>query len=137
MMGFSCKCKPGVQNPTPLTISSMVSKAFCLGHRVFILESGIIKFCQENALVIANNLFQQHKRRLYTWTSPDGLHRNQTDYILCSQRWRSSIQSAKTRPGALCGSDHELLIAKFRLNSKKVGETAEPFRYILNQIPYD
>ena len=52
----------------------------------------LIEFCQENALVIANTLFQQHKRRLYTWTTPDGQHRNQTDYILCSQRWRSSIQ---------------------------------------------
>ena len=68
----------------------------------------LIEFCQENALVIANALFRQHKRRLYTWTSPDGQHRNQTDYILCSQRWRSSIQSAKTRLGADCGSDHEL-----------------------------
>ena len=64
---------------------------------------------QENALVIADTLFQQHKRRLYTWTSPDGQHWNQIVYILCSQRWRSSIQSAKTRPGADCGSDHELL----------------------------
>ena len=57
----------------------------------------LIEFCQENALVIANTLFQQHKIRLYTWTSPDGQHQNQIDYILCSQRWRSSIQSAKTR----------------------------------------
>ena len=54
----------------------------------------LIEFCQENALVIANTLFQRHKRRLYTWTSPDGQHQNQIDYILCSQRWRSSIQSA-------------------------------------------
>ena len=61
----------------------------------------------------------------------------ETDYILCSQRWRSSIQSAKTRPGAECGSDHELLIAKFRLKLKKVGKTTRPFRYDLNQIPYD
>ena len=76
----------------------------------------LIEFCQENALVIANTVFQQHKRRLYTWISPDGQHQNQTDYILCSQRWRSSIQSAKSRLGADCGSDHELLIAKFRLN---------------------
>ena len=60
-----------------------------------------------------------------------------TDYILCSQRWRSSIQSAKTRPGADCGSDHELLIDKFRLKLKKVGKTTKPFRYDLNQIPYD
>ena len=59
------------------------------------------------------------------------------DYILCSQIWRSSIQSTKTRPGADCGSDHELLITKFRLKLKKVGKTARPFRYDLNQIPYD
>ena len=70
----------------------------------------LIEFCQENALVIANTLFQQHKRRLYTWTSPDSQHQNQTDYILCSQKWRSSTQSAKTRPGADCDSDPELLI---------------------------
>ena len=63
----------------------------------------LIEFCQENALVIANTLFQQDKRRLYTWTSPDGKHQNQIDYMLCSQKWRSSIQSAKIRPGADCG----------------------------------
>ena len=97
----------------------------------------VIEFCQENALVIENTLFQQHKRRLYTWTSPDGQHGNQIDYILCSQRWRSSIESAKTRPGADCGSNHELLIAKFRLKLKKVGKTTRPFRYNLSQIPYD
>ena len=78
----------------------------------------LIEFFQENALVIANTLFQQHKRRLYTWTSPDDQHRNQIDYILCSQRWTSSLQSTKTRPGADCGSDHELLIAKFRLEEE-------------------
>ena len=76
-------------------------------------------------------------RRLYTWTSPDGQYRNQIDYILCSQRWRSSIQSTKTRPGADCDSGHELLITKFRLKLKKVGKTTRPFRYDLNQIPYD
>ena len=57
--------------------------------------------------------------------------------ILFSGRWRSSIQSTKTRLGADCGSDHEFLIAKFRLKLKKVGETTRPFRYDLNQIPYD
>ena len=97
----------------------------------------MIEFCQDNPLVIANTLFQQHKRRLCTWTSPDGQHRNQTDYILCSQRWRSFIQLAKTRLAADCGSNHELLIAKFRLKLKKVGKTTRPFRYDLNQIPYD
>ena len=64
----------------------------------------------------------KHKRRLYTCISPDGKHWDQIDYILLSQRWRSPIQSAKTRPGADCGSDHELLIAKFRLKLKKVGK---------------
>ena len=88
-------------------------------------------------MVIANTIFQQHRRRLYTWTSPDGQHQNQIHYILCSQRWRSSIQSAKTRLGADCGSDHELLIAKFRLKLKRVGMTTKPFRYDLNQIPYE
>ena len=68
--GITCKFVLGVQNKA--------------GQRQ-------IEFCQDNALVVANTLFQQHKRRLYTWTSPDGQHRNQTDYILCSQRWRSSI----------------------------------------------
>ena len=89
----------------------------------------LIEFCQENALVIANTLFQQHKRRLYTWTAPDGQHQNQIDYILCSQRWKSSIQSAKTRPGADCGSDYEFLIVKLRLKLKKIGKTTRVFRY--------
>ena len=97
----------------------------------------LTEFCQENTLVIANTFFQQHKRSLDTWTSPDGQHRNQIDYVLCSQRWRSSIQSAKTRPGADCGSDYELLITKFRLKLKKVGKTTRPFRYDLNKIPYN
>jgi len=92
------------------------------------------EFCQENTLVIANTLFQQYKRRLYTWTSPDGQYQNQIDYILCSRRWRSSIQSAKSRPGADCGKDHEFLIAKCRHKLKKVGKTTRPFRYDLNQI---
>ena len=62
---------------------------------------------------------------------------NQIDYVLCSQRWRSSIQSAKTRLGADCGSGHELLIVKFRLKLKKVGKTTRPFRNDINQIPND
>ena len=67
----------------------------------------------------------------------DGQYWSQIDYILCSQKWRSSIQSAKTRLGADCGSDHELLIAKFRLKLKTVGITTRPFSYDLNQIPYN
>ena len=73
---------------------------------------------------------------VYVYISPDGQYRNQIDYILCSQRWINSMQSAKTRPGADCGSDHELLIAKFRLKLKKVRKITRPFRYDLSQIPY-
>ena len=61
----------------------------------------------------------------------------QINYILCSQRWRSTIQLTKTRPGADYGSDHELLIAKFRLKLKKVRKTTRPFRYELNQVSYN
>ena len=96
----------------------------------------LTEFCPENTLVIANTLVQ-HKRRLYTWTSPDGQYQSQTDNVPCSRRWRSCIHSVKTRPGADCGSDHQLLIAKFRLILKKVGKTTGPFRYDLNQIPFD
>ena len=85
-----------------------------------------------------------HKRWLYTWTLPDGQYQNQIDFILCSQRWRSPIQSAKRRPGPSdpgdsdhCGSDHELFIAKFRLKLNHEGKTTRPFRYDLNQIPYN
>ena len=100
-------------------------------------EQRLTEFYQENALVIANTPFQQHKRRLYTPTSPDGQYWNQIDYILCSWRWRSSIQSAKTRLGADRGSDHELLTNKFRLKFKKVGKTTRASRYDLTQIPYN
>ena len=102
-------------------------------------------FCQENTLVIANTLFQQHKRQLYTWIWPDGQYQNQIDYTLWKeytdytvlQRWRSSIQSTKTSLGADCGSDHELLTENFRFKLKKVGKTTRPFMYELNQIPYN
>ena len=96
----------------------------------------LTEVCRENALVIANTLFEQQKRRLYTWTPPDGQHQNQIEYILCSQRRRSSIQSAKTRPGADCGSDHELT-ARCRLKLKKVWKTTRLFSYDQNQIPND
>ena len=92
----------------------------------------ITEFCQENTLVIANTLFQQHKKTLHVDITRWPILKS--DYILCSQTWRCSIQSAKTRLGTDHGSDHELLIAKFRL---KVGKTTRPFRYDLNQIPYN
>ena len=77
---------------------------------------------------------QETTLHMYT---PDGQYRNQTYHVLCSQRWRSSLQSAKTRLGVDCESDHEFLIGRFRLKLKKVRKTTRPYRYELNQIPYD
>ena len=73
----------------------------------------LTEFSQGSALIIANTLFQQHKRQLCTWTSPDGQYQNQIDYILFSQRWRSSIHSAKTRHGA----DHDQIMSSLLQNS--------------------
>ena len=97
----------------------------------------LIEFCQENTLVTVNTIFQQYKRQLYTWTSPNCQYRNQIDYILCSQRWRNPLQSAKTRPEVDCGLDHQLFIAQFKLKLKKEGKFMRPVRYNLNQIPYE
>ena len=112
-MSFSWNAKVGSQE------IPWVTGKFGLGVQN---EAGqrLTVFCQENALFIANTVFQQHERWLYTWTSTDSQYQHQIDDILCSQKWRSSIQSAKTRPGADYGSDHELLITKFRLTLKKL-----------------
>ena len=89
----------------------------------------LAEFCQEDELVTANTLFQKYMRRIYTWTSPDDQYQNQTDYVLCIQRWKSCIQSAKTRLGGNCGSDQEVLIVKFRYKLKKVGKTTGPLNH--------
>ena len=96
----------------------------------------IIFHCNHQRLTLVLGVDFSHHQSLgllpYVWWIT-----NQIDYILCIQRWRSSIQSAKARLGADCGSDYELLIGKFRLKLKKVGKTTRPFRYDLNKIPYD
>ena len=91
----------------------------------------LTEFCQENTGHRKHPIPTTQEKTLVEsspWTSLDGQYQNQIDYILCSQRWRNSILSAKTRPGTDCGSAHELLIAKFRLKLKKVGKTIGPFR---------
>ncbi|XP_050343811.1 craniofacial development protein 2-like [Nymphalis io] len=75
----------------------------------------LLQFAADNNLTIINTVFQQHHRRLYTWTTPDGKHRNQIDYILIRSRWRSSIMNAHTLPGADCQSDHQLLVCNLKL----------------------
>ena len=80
-----------------------------------------------------SDLTEQHKTWLYTWTSPASQYPNQIDYILCSKRWRSIIQSAKTRPGSDYGLVHQLLNVKLSIKLKKIGKTTRPFRYDRNQ----
>ena len=97
-----------------------------------------IEFCQENALVIANTLFQQHKRSLYTWTSLDGQHRTQIDYILYSQRWRSSIQSTKKDQKLTVAQIMNSLLPNSDLNWRKQRKPLDDSGMTdLNQIPYD
>ena len=96
-------------------------------------EKRLTEFCQENTLVIANTLFQQHKRQLYTWTSPDGQYWNKTNLYFLQPKLEKLYTVSKNETRSW---DHELLIAKFRPKLKKVEKITTPFRYDLNQIPY-
>ena len=95
------------------------------------------KFCQGNTLVIANTLFQQHKRRLYTWTSSDGQHRNQIDYIFCTEDGRVLYSQKKTNKQKNMTVAHIMNSLLQNSDLKKVWKTSRPFRYDLNQILYD
>ena len=85
-----------------------------LSHRRDEAGQKLTEFCQEKTLVTASSFFQQHKRWLYTWASPDGQYKTKISYILCTWRWRRTIQPAEIRLGADCSSDHQFLIANFR-----------------------
>ena len=80
----------------------------------------LVEFCDGNSLRIMNTWFEQPKRRLYTWTTPDGKHKNQIDYILINKRWKSTIRDVRTKPGADCGTDHELLVATLQTKLKRL-----------------
>jgi endonuclease/exonuclease/phosphatase family metal-dependent hydrolase len=71
-------------------------------------------------MIIGNTWFKQHSRRLATWNSPDKITRNQIDYILINERFRSALLSTKAMPGADCNSDHQLLCGKIRIKLKKI-----------------
>ena len=113
--------------------SGIYSLSGCLNIYLFLchLSSGIYGVLLKKKLVITRPTAQQ------TWISPNGQYQNQIDYILCNQRCRRPIKSAKTRHGTDCGSDYEVLIAKFRLKLKKVRKSTRTFRYDINQIPCD
>jgi len=76
-------------------------------------------FCLEHELALANNMFKQHPRRLYTWTSPDGNTRNQIDYISIAQRWKTSLMNCHMYPGANCDTDLQLLVATLKVRLAK------------------
>jgi len=115
-------------------IKSKIVGKFGLGERN---ERGdrLEDFCQANDFFISNTMFQQHPRRLWTWKSPGDNARNQIDYILMKRRWRSSLFSARTRPGADCGSDHQLLVAHMRLKLKANKREVPPVRYDVDNVP--
>ena len=86
-------------------------------------------FCLEHELALANTMFKQHPRRLYTWTSPDGNTRNQIDYISIAHRWKTSFMNCRTYPGADCDTDHQLLVfdnsSRFLFESRTDTQTEE------------
>jgi exonuclease III len=86
------------------------------------------EFCLANDLVVTNTTFQQHWRRLYTWISPGDRCHNQIDYIMIGKRGRSCVLSAKTRPSADCGSDHQLLVARIKIRLKSKPKVTAPER---------
>ncbi|GFS11597.1 craniofacial development protein 2 [Elysia marginata] len=94
----------------------------------------LVEFCLENNLFVANTMFQNHRRCLYTWTHPD-CSRHQIDYILAQNRWRSSIMGVRTLPEADCGTDHELLMAEVKTRLKLLKPGARPIRYDLTELP--
>jgi len=102
-------------------------------------RTNAIEFCQENALIIANTLFQQHKRRLYTWTSLDGQHQNQIDYIFAAKDGEAlySQKKKKNKTKSWQWLRSWTPYCQIQLKLKKVGKTTGSFRYDLNQIPYD
>ena len=97
----------------------------------------LTEFCQENTLVVANILFQQHKRQLYAWNHQMANTEIRLIILFAAEDGEILYSQQKQDWELTMGSDHELLIAKFRLKMKKLGKTTRPFRYDLNQIPYD
>ena len=94
----------------------------------------LVKFYIRHKFTIMNTCFEQHKRCLYMWTSANGLHWNQIDYILCQIRWRSTVHMTKMLPGADCDLDHEPLVAQLKLKLKVMKKASRPVRYDLNKI---
>ena len=95
----------------------------------------LIDFCISNNLVISNNFFKHHPRHLYTWKSPDRNTRNQIDYIIINQKWKS-YKNARTRPGADCNNDHQLLEVIMKVQLKKMSQPVQ-LRLDYKSVPED
>lgn len=91
----------------------------------------LLEFCRENKLWISNTQFDHHPRCKYTWTSPDGLHRNQIDFFMIQQRWKSNITNCRAYPGADCDTDHNLVMATWRMKLKRLPKQSPPLRFDL------
>ena len=96
----------------------------------------LIDFYQKNTLVIANTLFQQRKRWLFTWTSPDGQYRNQID-IFFEAKDEEALYSQQKQDWEMIVAQIMNSLSQIQTKLKKLGKTTRPFRYDLNQIPYD
>jgi len=101
----------------PSTVSSAIG-LYGLGETNEASEQ-LEEFCLEHEMALANTMFKQHPRRLYTWTSPDGNTRNQIDYISIAQRWKTSLMNCRTYPGADCNTDHQLLVVTVKVRLAK------------------
>ena len=112
----------------PVDVGNLISGSSAFSKFSLNIWSSWFSYCWSlawrilNALVITNTLFQEHKRRLYTWRSPNGQYWNQINYILCSQRWRRSIQSARTRLGVDVAQVMNSLLQNSDVNWTKLGK---------------
>ena len=130
-VGYLFMAAPAKQNchPWPWTWGSSSRPCFCI--------IAVTVRCQENVLGITNTLFNNSTREDSTHGHHQMVNNEVRLIIFFAAKDGEALYRTKTRPGADCGSDHERLIAKFRLKWKKVGKTTRPLRYDLNQIPYD
>ena len=94
----------------------------------------LVEFCEQNHLWISNTQFKHHPRRTYTWTAPNNIHRNQIDYIMISKRWKTNINNCKAYPGADCDSDHNMVMATWKMKLKRINKDPLPLRYDLENI---
>ncbi|XP_063587729.1 uncharacterized protein LOC134764980 [Penaeus indicus] len=111
-----------------MTIPNKTCGIFGLGEQNNRGEK-LIDFCSANNMLIANSTFEHHPRHLYTWASPDSRIRKQIDFFIINQEWKSCVKNVKTKPGADCKSDHQLLAMNIQIRLKKLPQPPRPIRF--------